>query len=92
MKIKPSKKIAVIKSIRLEDVNFGGGLVAVSEKQPELGVVVEVGIPDKKEGMPVDMKVGDIVAYRRYGETKIFMGGIEHLFVDFADILGVIEK
>jgi chaperonin GroES len=91
MKIKPSKKIAVIESIRLEDVSFGNGLVAVSEKQPELGRIIEIGIPDKKEGMPVDMKVGDIVAYRRYGETKIFMGGKEYLFVSFDDILGVIQ-
>jgi co-chaperonin GroES (HSP10) len=82
MKVKPSKKIVVIEPAKLEDISVtGGGIVAVSEKTPELGKVVEIGIPDKKEGMPLDIKKGDIIAYRRYGETKFFVGGKELLFV-----------
>jgi len=38
------------------------------------------------------MKVGDIIAYRKYGESKFYIKGKSVLFVTFQDILGVINE
>ena len=87
MKIKASKKIVVVKPKKLADISLTSGLVAVSEKVPEIGEIVEIG----SGKVPVEMKVGDIVAYRKYGESQFFIGGMEFLFIGFDDILGVLE-
>jgi co-chaperonin GroES (HSP10) len=87
MKITPSKKIVLLKLIRLEDLK-PGTLTVVQEKQPEIGEVIAVG-----EGkMPIKMKKGDTVAFRRYGESKFYFGSEERVFVSFEDILGVVKK
>jgi len=87
--ITPSKKIVVLKSVKYDD--FGGGVLVVTtsdKEKPMVGEVVSVG-----EGkVPVPMKRGDYVAYRKYGETRLLVKWHEFIFVIFDDILGVIKK
>lgn len=85
MKILPAKKIVVLEPTELE---ASGGLITVEEKKPEFGTIIAIGEGKK----PVKMKKGDIVAYRKYGESKFFFGTKQRLFVAFEDILGVIKK
>ena len=83
-KIIPAKKVVVIE---LVDVRTSGAIEYVHEKTQETGKVVVVG-----EGkQPVPMSVGDVIAFRRYGEDKLFINNKEYLFVTFADVLGVIK-
>ena len=85
LRIKPAKKVVVIEPIEVKTVV--GGIEYVQEKRQETGKVVAIG-----EGkVPVAMKVGDTIAYRRYGEDKLFFGNKVYLFVTFADVLGVIK-
>ena len=80
----PAKKVVLIEPAELKSV---GGIEYVQEKKQETGTIVAIG-----EGkMPVEMKVGNILIYRRYGEDKLFFEGKEYLFVTFADVLGVIK-
>ena len=82
--ILPSKKIVLIEPI---EIKTGQKIEWVSEKKQETGKVVAVG-----EGKtPVKMKVGDIIAYRRFGEDKLYYEGKAYLFVTFPDILAVIQ-
>ena len=82
--ILPSRKVVLIEPTQVKTGNI---IDIVSEKKQETGKVVAVG-----EGkMPVEMKVGDIVAYRRFGEDKLYYKGKQYLFVTFADILGIIK-
>ena len=81
MSITPARKVVLIESI---EIKAGKIVEAVTEKNQEVGKVVAIG-----EGkLPVKMKVGDVIAYRRYGESKLFYEGKEYLFVTFQDILG----
>jgi co-chaperonin GroES (HSP10) len=84
--IKPAKKVVVLIKKNLASVT-GSHIDAVSKDIPEVGEVVAIG----KGVLPVDMKVGDLVAYRRYGESKFFISGRQVLFVHFDDILGTIK-
>lgn len=95
MKITPAKRIVVITPVKLKEVFKTGVIeaVVVKEKdQPEVGKVIAIGECVKKKDPPIKMKKGDIVAYRRYGESKFFLSGEEFLFVGFNDILGIIKK
>lgn len=89
IKIQPATKIVVLKPVKIEEL--GGSLLVVfaSEKeQPLVGEVVVVG----SGKVPMVMKKGNKVAYRRFGESKFLLGGNEYIFVHFDDLLGVIKK
>ena len=86
----PAKKIVLLKPIPLDSI--GGGILEVastgSEKdRPQVGEVLAIG----SGKLPVEMKVGGLVAYGRYADTRFLIKGIEYVFVRFDDILGVIK-
>lgn len=83
-KIIPAKKIVLIEPIQIKT---GKMIELVSEKKQETGKVIAIG--DGK--LPVEMKVGDTIAYRRFGEDKLIYEGKEYLFVGFQDCLGIIK-
>jgi len=88
MNIFPAKKTVVIKLTTLGNFNKGT-LEVVTEKEPEIGEVIEIGSGKS----PVEgMKKGDTIAYRKYGESKFFVGTEQYLFISFVDVLGVIKK
>ena len=88
--ITPSKKIIVLKPINLSAV--GGSVLIISstdaKEKPMIGEVLVIGSGKK----PMPLKKGDIVAYRRFGDTTFLIKGMEYAFVGFDDILGVIKK
>ena len=95
MKISPAKRIVVIKPTKLKDTFKTGIIEAVVSKekdQPEVGKVIAIGACVKKNDPPLKMKKGDIIAYRRYGESRFFLGGEERLFISFDDVLGLIKE
>ena len=83
--IVPAEKIVVLTPVSPANVTHGS-IEVVSDKMPELGRVIAIG----KAKKPCKIKIGDTIAYRRYGESKFFIGGQEIIFVGFQDILGVI--
>ena len=44
------------------------------------------------ERLPLDVKVGDIVLYSKYGGTEVKYNGEEYLVLSSRDVLAVIEK
>ena len=83
-KITPAKKVVLIMPTSIKS---SSNIDYVTEKKQETGKIVAIG-----EGkVPVKMKVGDMVAFRRYGEDKLLVEGKEFLFVTFPDILGIIQ-
>ena len=84
-KVIPAKKVIVINP---KEVKLGGTIDYAVEKSQETGTVVAIG----KGKSPVEgLKVGDLVAYRQFGESKLYIEGTEYLFVVFDDILGKIK-
>ncbi len=98
MIINPADNTVLIKSAKLKDIIGGTFIDAVvtGKNQPEIGEVVAVGefhprFQDEPGHWACLLKSGNIIAYRRYGESKFFLKGEEYIFVSFDDILGVIE-
>jgi len=98
MKFQPANNIVVLKPLKSEDLKAMGiirnsMIEAAVSKQPQLGQVLRLGAVKKDSEMPIkDLKVGDIVAYREYGDTKFMLGTDEVIFVVFDDILSILNK
>ena len=83
--IHPAKKVVVV---RRTELSSAPGLVLVESKAPQIGEIITFGEGKK----PVAFNVGDLIAYREFGEYEYFLNGETLYFVKFADILGVLKK
>lgn len=90
--MQPADGIVAVKPASLDNV-LVGNLTVVSKDKPEIGEVVAIGQPTPKKPLPIKgLRAGDIIAYRRYGESKFFLGGKELYFIDFPDCLAILKK
>ncbi|NBP22434.1 MAG: co-chaperone GroES, partial [Actinobacteria bacterium] len=85
----------VIKINEAEEKTASGLVIPDTAKEkPQEGTVVAVGPGRFDDGVrvPMDIKVGDVVLYSKYGGTEIKHGGEEYLVLSARDILAVIAK
>ena len=80
-----------------EEEKTKGGIIIpdTAKEKPIQGKVVAVGkgkVLENGNVRNLDLKVGDIVLFSKYGGTDIKIGGEEHLILREDDILGVVEK
>ncbi|MDA2962361.1 MAG: co-chaperone GroES [Candidatus Planktophila sp.] len=95
MAIKPLEDRIVIKTNEAETTTASGLVIPDTAKEkPQEGVVIAVGPGRFDDGVrvPMDVKVGDVVLYSKYGGTEIKYGGDDLLVLSARDILAVIEK
>ncbi len=66
-----------------------------AKEKPQQGKIISVG-PGKRDEdgdrVPMDVKVGDIVMYKKWGGTEIKIDGREMLLVKEEDILAIVEN
>ncbi|MBI4303889.1 MAG: co-chaperone GroES [Chloroflexi bacterium] len=82
----------LVKPTQKEEVSKGGIILPDTVKEkPQEGKVVEVGpgrlTEDGKNRIPMDLKVGDIVIYAKYGGTEIKVDDEELIILRESDIL-----
>jgi len=95
MAIKPLEDRIVIKTNEAETTTASGLVIPDTAKEkPQEGTVIAVGPGRFDDGVrvPMDVKVGDVVLYSKYGGTEIKHGGDDLLVLSARDILAVIEK
>ena len=65
-----------------------------SSEKPQAGNVIAVGLSTYKDGKEISspVKVGDSVVYKKWGGNDVKMNGVEYQFLQFEDILAVINK
>jgi len=90
-KLKPLADRVVVKPIERETVSKGGIVLPDTAKEkPQEGKVVAVGegrLSDDGKRLPMDVKVGDIVIYAKYGGTEIKINDEELVILRESDIL-----
>jgi chaperonin GroES len=94
MKLKPLSDNILIAPLEAEHKTASGILIPDTAKEkPQEGKVVAVGPGRVEEGklMPLSVKVGDIVLYKKWGGNDVKVDGKEMLIVKEEDILAVIE-
>jgi len=93
--IKPLEDRIVVKAIAAEQTTASGLVIPDTAKEkPQEGTVVAVGPGRFEDGVrtPVDVKVGDVVLYSKYGGTEVKYNNEEYLVLSARDVLAVIEK
>lgn len=93
--IKPLEDRIVIKISEAEEKTASGLVIPDTAKEkPQEGVVLAVGPGRFDDGVrvPMDVKVGDVVLYSKYGGTEVKYNNDEYLVLSARDILAVIER
>ncbi|CAL9529658.1 10 kDa chaperonin [Nocardiopsis dassonvillei] len=95
--LKPLEDRVVVKALEAEQTTASGLVIPDTAKEkPQEGEVLAVG-PGRwdDEGdkrIPLDVKVGDVVLYSKYGGTEVKYDGEEYLVLSARDLLAVVEK
>ena len=93
--IKPLEDRIVI-SINEAETTTASGIVIpdTAKEKPQEGTVLAVGPGRFEDGarVPLDVAVGDVVLFSKYGGTEVKLGTDEYLVLSARDVLAVIEK
>lgn len=96
MNIKPLLDHILIEPLKQEEKTKSGILLpeTAEKEKPEQGRVVALG-PGKttEDGklIPMEVKVGDLVLFKKYGPDEIKIDNTEYLIASAEDILAIIE-
>jgi len=97
MTLKPLDDRIVVKPNEAEERTASGLVIPDTAKEkPQQGTVLAVG-PGRRSDqtgqlIPLDVKVGDVVVYSKYGGTEITIDGDDLLILSARDVLAVTEK
>ena len=92
MSLKPLNDRVLVKRLESEERTASGLYIPDTAKEkPSKGEVVAVG-PGKHadDGVPMAVKVGDMVLFNKYAGTEVKIDGAEHLVMREDDILAII--
>ncbi len=95
-KLRPLADHIIVEAAKEEETHSSGLIIpdTVSKEKPQKGKVLAVG-PGKhgEDGKrtPMDVNVGDMVLFTKYGPTEVKLDGKELLVLNESDILAVIE-
>ena len=95
--IKPLEDRIVIKINEAEEKTASGLVIPDTAKEkPQEGTVVAVGpgrwSDDSGKHTPLDIKVGDVVLYSKYGGTEVAHKGEDLLILTSRDVLAIVGK
>ncbi|MCU0296618.1 MAG: co-chaperone GroES [Candidatus Nanopelagicales bacterium] len=95
--IKPLEDRILVQPLDAEQTTASGLVIPDTAKEkPQEGKVLAVGPgrfdEDGEKRIPLDISVGDVVVYSKYGGTEIKFEGEDYLILSARDVLAVIEK
>jgi chaperonin GroES len=95
MKLQPLGDRVVVKVKDDDEAKTPSGLVIpdTAKEKPQLGEVLAVGPGEFDDGVrvPIDVVVGDIVVFSKYGGTEVKLESEEYLILSSRDLLAVIR-
>ncbi len=95
MKIKPLHDRVLVRRLDQEEKTAGGIIIPDTAKEkPQQGEVIAVGGGARNEAgqvVPLDVKVGDVVLFQKWGGTEVKVEGEDLLVMKESDIIGVVE-
>lgn len=96
MSLKPLHDRVIVKADEAEEKTASGLILADSAKEkPTRGKVIAVGegkYSDAGVRVPMEVKVGDVVIYSKYGATEVKDGAEELLILRDTDIYAIIAS
>ena len=95
--LKPLEDRIVDQPLEAEQTTASGLVIPDTAKEkPQEGVVLAVGPgrfdDDGEKRIPLDVKVGDVVLYSKYGGTEVKYNNEDYLVLSARDLLAIVEK
>ncbi|MDP9461246.1 MAG: co-chaperone GroES [Actinomycetota bacterium] len=93
--IKPLEDRIVVQALEAEQTTASGLVIPDTAKEkPQEGTVLAVGPGRFEDGqrLPLDVAVGDVVVYSKYGGTEVKYNGEDYLILSARDVLAVVTK
>lgn len=94
--LKPLGNRVVVEPQEQEEKTTSGlFLPETAKEKPQKGSVLSIGPGERDEAgkrIPLDVKVGDVVLYAKYGGTEVKIDGKKLLILRESDILAVVEE
>lgn len=95
MTVKPLFDHVLIQPSKAEDKTSSGiYLPDTAKDKPQIGVIKAVGpgaVDEQGKVVPMSVKVGQKVMYKKWGGNEVKVNGEEMMIVEQKDILAVIE-
>jgi chaperonin GroES len=97
MNLQPLEDRLVVRAQEAEETTTSGLVIPDTAKEkPQQGEVLAVG-PGRRSDqtgdlIPVDVSVGDVVVYSKYGGTEITVDGEDLLILTSRDVLAKVAK
>src|SRR5437870_12862765 len=96
MNLQPLEDRIVVRPNESEETTSSGIVIPDTAKEkPQQGEVLAVGPGRRSEQtgelIPMDVKVGDVVVYSKYGGTEITIDGQDVLILTGRDVLAIAE-
>jgi len=97
MNLRPLEDRIVVRPSEAEETTVSGIVIPDTAKEkPQQGEVLAAGPGRRSEQtgelIPVDVKVGDIVIYSKYGGTEFAVDGEDLLILNGRDVLAITDK
>jgi chaperonin GroES len=97
MNLQPLEDRIVVRTQEAEETTVSGLVIPDTAKEkPQQGEVLAVGPGRRSEQtgeiIPVDVAVGDVVVYSKYGGTDIVIDGEDLLILTGRDVLAKVAK
>ena len=95
MNLQPLEDRIIVRPSEAEETTASGLVIPDTAKEkPQQGEVLAAGPGKRSEHtgdiIPVDVKVGDIVIYSKYGGTEVSSGGEDLLVLSARDVLAIV--
>ncbi len=94
--IRPLHDRVIVRRVDAEEKTAGGIIIPDTAKEkPVQGEVLAVGPGARDDSgriVPLDVRVGDIVLFGKWGGTEVKLDGEDVLVLKEADIIGIVEK
>ena len=95
MNLKPLGDRVIVKPAEAETETKSGLVIPDTAKEkPQRGEIVAVGEgkrDDDGERIAMDVKVGDVVVYGKYGGQDIKIEGVEYKILEERDIFAIVQ-
>ena len=98
MNLKPLSDHLILEPLEEEKVTKSGIVLpdTAKEERPTQGKVVAVGPgkfdEDGEKRIPMSVKPGDVVLFKKYGPDEVEVDGKKYLVVAETDVLAIIEQ
>ena len=97
MQLRPLADRLIVEQVSDQEVTKSGIILpdTIDKEKPEQGTVVSVGpgkLLENGTRSPMDIKVGDVVVFKKYAPDEFKIDGKDFMILSESDIIAIVEN